>query len=87
MILQKFFLMHHSILHKCKLSKTFGVSKSIVLNIVLAYVRGGIPAIIKIKEIYVLFDGVELIHVVCRYVLEGHTRWILNLLENRNVCI
>ena len=37
-------------LTQMQIAKTFGVSKSTVSNIVAAYVRGGIPAIIKINR-------------------------------------
>ena len=37
-------------LTQMQIAKTFGVSKSTVSNIVAAYVKGGIPAIIKINR-------------------------------------
>ena len=74
-----------------QIAKTFGVSKSTVSNIVAAYVRGGIPAIIKInrnprQNAKRKIDGrleAELIRIACGPAPEGHARWTLRLLEKQ----
>lgn len=60
-------------LTQIQIAKTFGIGKSTVSNIVSAYVRGGIPAIIKINRnprstARRKMDGrmeVELLHITC----------------------
>ena len=74
-----------------QIAKTFGVSKSTVSNIVAAYVRGGIPAIIKInrnprQNAKRKIDGrleAELIRIACGPAPEGRARWTLRLLEKQ----
>ena len=78
-------------LTQMQIAKTFGVSKSTVSNIVAAYVRGGIPAIIKInrnprQNAKRKIDGrleAELIRIACGPAPEGRTRWTLRLLEKQ----
>lgn len=78
-------------LTQMQIAKTFGVSKSTVSNIVAAYVRGGIPAIIKInrnprQNAKRKIDGrleAELIRIACGPAPEGHARWTLRLLEKQ----
>ena len=75
-------------LTQMQIAKTFGVSKSTVSNIVAAYVRGGIPAIIKInrnprQNAKRKIDGrleAELIRIACGPAPEGRARWTLRLL-------
>ena len=78
-------------LTQMQIAKTFGVSKSTVSNIVAAYVRGGIPAIIKInrnprQNAKRKIDGrleAELIRIACGPAPEGRARWTLRLLEKQ----
>lgn len=78
-------------LTQMQIAKTFGVSKSTVSNIVTAYVRGGIPAIIKInrnprQNAKRKIDGrleAELIRIACGPAPEGRSRWTLRLLEKQ----
>lgn len=78
-------------LTQMQIAKTFGVSKSTVSNIVAAYVKGGIPAIIKInrnprQNARRKVDGrmeAELIRIACGPAPEGHARWTLRLLEKQ----
>ncbi len=78
-------------LTQMQIAKTFGVSKSTVSNIVSAYVRGGIPAIIKINRnprsnARRKMDGrmeAELLRIACRPAPEGRARWTLRLLEKQ----
>ena len=78
-------------LTQMQIAKTFGVSKSTVSNIVAAYVRGGIPAIIKInrnprQNAKRKIDGrleAELIRIACGPGPEGRARWTLRLLEKQ----
>ena len=78
-------------LTQMQIAKTFGVSKSTVSNIVTAYVRGGIPAIIKInrnprQNAKRKIDGrleAELIRIACGPAPEGRARWTLRLLEKQ----
>lgn len=81
-------------LTQMQIAKTFGVSKSTVSNIVSAYVRGGIPAIIKINRnprsnARRKIDGrmeAELLRIACGPAPEGRARWTLRLLE-KQVCL
>ena len=78
-------------LTQMQIAKTFGVSKSTVSNIVAAYVRGGIPAIIKInrnprQNAKRKIDGrleAELIRITCGSAPEGRARWPLRILEKQ----
>lgn len=78
-------------LTQMQIAKTFGVSKSTVSNIVSAYARGGIPAIIKINRnprsnARRKIDGrmeAELLRIACGPAPEGRTRWTLRLLEKQ----
>lgn len=78
-------------LTQMQIAKTFGVSKSTVSNIVAAYVRGGIPAIIKInrnprQNAKRKIDGrleAELIRIACGPAPEGRAHWTLRLLEKQ----
>ena len=78
-------------LTQMQIAKTYGVSKSTVSNIVAAYVRGGIPAIIKInrnprQNAKRKIDGrleAELIRIACGPAPEGRARWTLRLLEKQ----
>ena len=78
-------------LTQMQISKTFGVSKSTVSNIVVAYVKGGIPAIIKINRnprsnTRRKLDGrmeTELLCIACGPAPDGRARWTLRLLEKR----
>ena len=78
-------------LTQMQIAKTFGVSKSTVSNIVSAYVRGGIPAIIKINRnprsnARRKIDGrieAELLRIACGPAPEGRARWTLRLLEKQ----
>lgn len=71
--------------------KTFGVSKPTMSNIVSAYVRGGVPAIIKINRnpnsnARRKIDGrmkAELLRIACGPTPEGRPRWTLRLLEKQ----
>ena len=78
-------------LTQMQIAKTFGVSKATVSNIVSAYVKGGISAIIKInrnprQNARRKVDGrmeAELIRIACGPAPEGHARWTLRLLEKQ----
>lgn len=78
-------------LTQMQIAKTFGVSKSTVSNVVSAYVRGGIPAIIKINRnprsnARRKIDGrmeAELLRIACGPAPEGRARWTLRLLEKQ----
>lgn len=73
-----------------QIAKTFGVSKATISNIITAYTRGGIPAIIKInrnprQNAKRKLDGrmeAELIRIACDPAPDGRTRWTLRLLKN-----
>lgn len=75
-------------LTQMQIAKTFDVSKSTVSNIVSAYMRGGIPAIIKINRnphsnARRKIDGrmeAELLRIACGPAPEGRSRWTLRLL-------
>ena len=78
-------------LTQMQIAKTFGVSKSTVSNVVSAYVRGGIPSIIKINRnprsnARRKIDGrveAELLRIACGPAPEGRARWTLRLLEKQ----
>ena len=74
-------------LTQMQIAKTFGVSKSTVSNIVAAYVKGGIPAIIKInRNPRRKLDGrmeAELLRIACGPAPDGRARWTLRLLEKQ----
>ena len=78
-------------LTQMQIAKTFGVSKSTVSNIVTAYVKGGIPAIIKINRnprsnAKRKLDGrmeAELLRIACGPAPDGCFRWTLRLLEKQ----
>lgn len=78
-------------LTQMQIANTFGVSKATVSNIVVAYVKGGIPAIIKINRnprsnAKRKMDGrteAELIRIACGPAPDGRTRWTLRLLEKQ----
>ena len=78
-------------LTQMQIVKTFGVSKATVSNIVSAYVKGGIPAIIKINRnphsnARRKIDGrveAELIRIACGPAPDGRARWTLRLLEKQ----
>lgn len=78
-------------LTQMQIAKTFGVSKSTVSNIVAAYVKGGIPAIIKINRnlrsnVRRKLDGrmeAELLRIACGPAPDGRSRWTLRLLEKQ----
>lgn len=77
-----------------QIANSFGVSKATVSNIVAAYVKGGIPAIIKINRnphsnAKRKLDGrkeAELLRIACGPAPEGRARWTLRLLE-KQVCL
>lgn len=81
-------------LTQMQIAKTFGVSKSTVSNIVSAYVKGGIPAIIKINRnprsnARRKMDGrmeAELLRIACGPAPDGRARWTLRLLE-KQICL
>ena len=78
-------------LTQLQIAKTFGVSKATVSNIVAAYTKGGIPAIIKInrnprQNAKRKMDGrmeAELIRIACGPAPDGRVRWTLRLLEKQ----
>ena len=78
-------------LTQIQIAKTFGVSKATVSNIVSAYVKGGISAIIKINRnprsnAPKKMDGrmeAEIIRIACGPAPEGRARWTLRLLEKQ----
>lgn len=78
-------------LTKMQIANTFGVSKATVSNIVAAYVKGGIPAIIKINRnphsnAKRKLDGrmeAELLRIACGPAPDGRARWTLRLLEKQ----
>lgn len=78
-------------LTQMQIAKTFGVSKSTVSNIVAAYVKGGIPAIIKINRnprsnARRKLDGrmeTEILRIACGPAPDGRARWTLRLLEKQ----
>lgn len=78
-------------LTQMQIANTFGVSKSTVSNIVAAYVKGGIPAIIKINRnprsnAKRKMDGrmeAELLRIACGPAPDGRARWTLRLLEKQ----
>lgn len=78
-------------LTQMQIANTFGVSKATVSNIVAAYVKGGIPAIIKINRnphsnAKRKLDGrmeAELLRIACGSAPDGRARWTLRLLEKQ----
>lgn len=74
-----------------QIANSFGVSKGTVSNIVAAYVKGGISAIIKINRnphsnARRKMDGrleAELIRIACGPAPDGRARWTLRLLEKQ----
>lgn len=74
-----------------QITKTFGISKATVSSIVAVYVKGGIPAIIKINRnsrsnARCKLDGrmeAEILRIACGPVPDGRTRWTLRLLEKQ----
>lgn len=78
-------------LTQMQITKAFGVSKSTVSNIVSAYARDGITAIIKINRnprsnARRKIDGrmeAELLRIACGPAPEGRTRWTMRLLEKQ----
>ena len=78
-------------LTQMQIAKTFGISKPTVSNIVAAYVKGGIPAIIKINRnprsnARRKLDGrteAEILRIACGPAPDGRARWTLRLLEKQ----
>lgn len=78
-------------LTQMQIAKTFGVSKATVSNIVAAYAKGGLNAIIKINRnprsnARRKMDGrmeAELIRIACGPAPDGRARWTLRLLEKQ----
>ena len=72
-------------LTQMQIAKTFAVSKLTVSNIVTAYVKGGIPAIIKINRnprsnAKRKLDGrmeVELLRIACGPAPDGCSRYVI----------
>ena len=81
-------------LTQMQIANSYGVNKGTVSNIVAAYLRGGIPAIIKIRRnprsnARRKMGGrleAELIRIACGPAPDGRARWTLLLLE-KQVCL
>lgn len=78
-------------LTQMQIAKSYGVSKATVSNIVSAYTKGGITAVIKFNRnpcsnARRKIDGrleAELIRIACGPAPEGRARWTLRLLEKQ----